>query len=252
VAKMLDEARALIPTLREQMAISYPYAVRSFRFNLLRLLASAWPKPEDLQAQEDRKRWILATADDKQMQFPTLEDCQAGLSFDIDWLGRVPSIKEQMAKDNEIQRLATIQMEDEHKRDLLILEQQQELETIKERRRLFARVQEDAMKQLYKVIAEGVDMVSKDLRRGNVHLNTRRRIETQIKRMDSLLVMLKECEGIEELAAAADSIQSICDRNAKGAQDLSQELQDLREWLMPKVEATADQEVLDILMDGMI
>ena len=123
---------------------------------------------------------------------------------------------------------------------------------MRSRRRMMEAVQRNAIDNIYRAIAEGISMVEKDLARGNVHSATRRRIEEQIAKLDSSLVMLKESGSLEELAAGADAIADLCDRNARGEQDLSARIAGLREWLRPKVEERGDASVLDLLVSGMV
>ena len=251
VAQLISEAQLLLPDLREQMAVSYDIAKKRFRRDLMRLIASAWVNPLPGQRLA-RKEEILRIVEAKAGEFPALEDCQNGLTLDVDFLGRVPSIKEQIETDVELAELTTREMEDDGRRQTLILEKELEAQTMRSRRRMMEAVQRDAIDNIYRAIAEGIAMVEKDLARGNVHSATRKRIEEQIARLDSSLVMLKESGSLEELAAGADAITDLCDRNARGEQDLSARIAGLREWLRPKVEERGDASVLDLLVSGMV
>jgi hypothetical protein len=251
VALLIEDAMSLLPELRGQMAVSYDIARKRFRRDLMRLLSSAWANPEPSQRRA-RKEEILRIVDEKEMEFPALEDCQDGLTLDVDYLGRVPSIKEQIEVDVELAELATREMENDGRRQTLILEKELEAQTMRSRRKMMEAVQRDAIDNIYRAIAEGIAMVEKDLARGNVHSATRKRIEEQIARLDSSLVMLKESGSLEELAAGADAITDLCDRNARGEQDLSARIAGLREWLRPKVEERGDASVLDLLVSGMV
>lgn len=250
---LIDSAETLIPELQERMRISYPGAKRDCKKNLARLIGAAWPMPTGREARLVRNQTVREIVEDKMGWFPSLEDCLEGLSIRLDYLGRLPSIKEQMQADQELRELQTREMEDEQRREALVIQKRLELQTMRSRRDMIARVQKEAQDQIYRTIAEAIGMVEQDLARVHVHKKTRGKIEKELAKLDSALILIQETDNLSDLAGMADEITDICDRNKRGDQALSDRIASLKEWLKPHIEQNSDNpDLLELALSGML